>query len=87
MGGNAKYAYIAAERAIQDAGLKPEEYQNNPRCASIIGQGGTSLTDVVETADAVRGQAPRWANKVGPYRCVLLSLVPTSMHAMILTAY
>jgi len=68
MGGNARYAYIALERALQDANLKPEEYNNNPRCASIIGQGGTSLTDVVETADAVRAQAPRWANKVGPYR-------------------
>merc|ERR1711957_689688 len=26
------------------------------------------LQDVVETADAVRSQAPRWQNKVGPYR-------------------
>lgn len=68
MGGNARYAYIALERALKDSGMKPEEYNNNPRCASIIGQGGTSLADVVETADAVRGQAPRWANKVGPYR-------------------
>lgn len=68
MGGNAKYAYIALKRALEDANLKPEEYEQNPRVASIIGQGGTSLTDVVETADAVRGQAPRWANKVGPYR-------------------
>uniref|UniRef100_A0A6U4NBN5 Nodulation protein E n=1 Tax=Hemiselmis andersenii TaxID=464988 RepID=A0A6U4NBN5_HEMAN len=68
MGGNAKYAYIAMDRAIQDSGLKPEEYNNNPRVASIIGQGGTSLQDVVETADAVRDQKPRWANKVGPYR-------------------
>lgn len=68
MGGNARYAYIAMDRAFQDSGLKPEEYNNNPRVASIIGQGGTSLQDVVETADAVRSQAPRWANKVGPYR-------------------
>jgi 3-oxoacyl-(acyl-carrier-protein) synthase len=38
MGGNARYAYIAMERALQDSGLKPEEYNNNPRVASIIGQ-------------------------------------------------
>lgn len=66
MGGNAKYAYIALDRALKDAGLEPKDYEQNPRVASIIGQGGTSLTDVVETADAVRSQVPRWANKVKP---------------------
>mmetsp|Transcript_35373 Transcript_35373/g.80502 ORF Transcript_35373/g.80502 Transcript_35373/m.80502 type:complete len:485 (+) Transcript_35373:104-1558(+) len=68
MGGNAKYAYVALDRALKDSGLQPEDYQNNPRCASILGQGGTSLIDVVETVDAVKSQTPRWSNKVGPYR-------------------
>jgi 3-oxoacyl-[acyl-carrier-protein] synthase-1 len=68
MGGNAKYAYIALDRALQDAKLEPKDYQENPRCASILGQGGTSLVDVVETVEAVKSQAPRWPNKVGPYR-------------------
>ena len=36
MGTNGKYAYIAMERAIEDAGLKPEDYQENPRVAGII---------------------------------------------------
>merc|ERR1719487_1151711 len=68
MGDNAKYAYIALKNALKDAGLEEQDYQNNGRFASILGQGGTSLQDVVETADAVRSQAPRWQNKVGPYR-------------------
>lgn len=65
---NGKYAYIAMDRAIQDAGLKPEQYEENPRVAGILGQGGTSIPDIVETVDAVKGQAKRWKNKVGPFR-------------------
>jgi 3-oxoacyl-[acyl-carrier-protein] synthase-1 len=68
MGQNARYAYIALDRAIQDSGLKPEEYEENKRVAAIIGQGGTSIPDIVETVDAVKGQAKRWKNKVGPFR-------------------
>lgn len=67
-GMNAKYAYIAMDRAIEDSGLKPEEYQENPRVAGIIGQGGTSIPDIVETCTAVQSGAPRWKNKVGPFR-------------------
>jgi len=68
MGQNARFAYIALDRAIQDSGLKPEEYEENNRVAAIIGQGGTSIPDIVETCDAVKGQAKRWKNKVGPFR-------------------
>lgn len=68
MGMNARYAYIALDRAIQDSGLKPEEYQENPRVAAIIGQGGTSIPDIVETCDAVLEGGKRWKNKVGPFR-------------------
>ena len=67
-GTNAKYAYIAMDRAIQDSGLKPEHYQENPRVASIIGQGGTSIPDIVETVEAVKEGGKRWKNKVGPFR-------------------
>eukprot|EP00961_Rhodomonas_salina_P262895 3552645-Rhodomonas_salina.1 len=31
-------------------------------------QGGTSASDIYETCQAVESQAPRWSNKVGPYR-------------------
>jgi 3-oxoacyl-(acyl-carrier-protein) synthase len=65
---NAQYAYIAMDRAIQDSGLKPEEYQDNPRVAAIIGQGGTSIPDIVETVNAVNEGGKRWKNKVGPFR-------------------
>lgn len=67
-GTNAQYAYIAMDRAIQDSGLKPEEYQENPRVAAIIGQGGTSIPDIVETVEAVQSGGKRWKNKVGPFR-------------------
>lgn len=68
MGDNAKYVYIAMDRAIQDSGLKKEHYEENPRVASIIGQGGTSIPDIVETVDAVTSGNKRWKNKVGPFR-------------------
>jgi len=68
MGINAQYAYIAMKNAIENSGLKPEEYEENPRVAAIIGQGGTSIPDIVETVQAVQGGAKRWKNKVGPFR-------------------
>jgi len=68
MGPNAQYAYYALQNAIDDASLKPEEYEGNLRCASILGQGGTSIQDVTDAVDAVKGQAKRWPSKVGPYR-------------------
>lgn len=67
-GENAQFAYIALDRALQDSGLKPEEYEENPRLAAIIGQGGTSIPDIVQTVEAVTGGAKRWKNKVGPFR-------------------
>jgi len=68
MGPNAQFAYIALDRAIQDAGLEVDDYQGNPRCASILGQGGTSIRDVTEAVAAVESQVKRWPSKVGPYR-------------------
>jgi len=68
MAGNAKYAYIALEDALKDAGLEKKDYESNPKIASILGQGGTSAQDIFETCNAVESQAARWPNKVGPYR-------------------
>lgn len=67
-GNNAKYAYVAMERAVEHSGLTPEQYQENPRVAGIIGQGGTSIPDIMETVNAVTGGTKRWKNKVGPFR-------------------
>lgn len=66
-GTNAKYAYIAMKNAIEDSGLKPEDYEENPRVAGILGQGGTSIPDIVDTVTAVQNGG-RWKNKVGPFR-------------------
>ena len=68
MGNNAKFAYIAMQGAIDDAGLKPEDYEENPRVAGILGQGGTSIPDITDTVDAVNSGKKRWKNKVGPFR-------------------
>jgi len=85
MGTNAKYAYIAMERAIQDSGLKPEEYEENPRVAGILGQGGTSIPDIVETVDAVKAQTKRWKNKVGPFR--VTRSMGSTVSAVLATAF
>ena len=68
MGMNAKYAYVAMQRAIEDAALQPQHYEENPRAAGILGQGGTSIPDIVETVEAVKEGGKRWKNKVGPFR-------------------
>ncbi|GKY97139.1 hypothetical protein MPSEU_000672300 [Mayamaea pseudoterrestris] len=68
MGTNAKYAYVAMQRAVEHSQLTPEQYQENPRVAAIIGQGGTSIPDIVETVEAVQSGNKRWKNKVGPFR-------------------
>lgn len=68
MAGNAKYCYLALEDALKDSGMEPKDWEKNPRIASILGQGGTSASDIYETCQAVESQAPRWSNKVGPYR-------------------
>jgi 3-oxoacyl-(acyl-carrier-protein) synthase len=85
MGTNARYAYIAMERAIQDSGLKPDEYQENPRVAAILGQGGTSIPDIVETVDAVKSGAKRWKNKVGPFR--VTRSMGSTVSAVLATAF
>lgn len=64
MGENCKFAYIAMQKAIEDSGM-PAEMINSPRVGGILGQGGTSITDIAETLDAVAAKKLR---RVGPYR-------------------
>lgn len=85
MGNNAKYAYIAMQRAIEHAGLSPEQYEENPRAAGILGQGGTSITDITETVDAVKAQVARWKNKVGPFR--VTRSMGSTVSAVLATAF
>merc|ERR1719484_284 len=67
MGQNAKYAYIAMLRAIEHSGLKPEEYESQPRVGGILGQADTSAENIDEVCAAVKGGKSIRA-KIGPYR-------------------
>ena len=67
MGQNAKYAYVAMANAIEDAGLKPEDYESNPRVGGILGQADTSAENIDEVCAAVKGGKSIRA-KIGPYR-------------------
>ena len=64
MGVNAKYAFVAMQRAIEDSGL-PEEVVGSARTGGILGQGGTSIADIDDTLTAVRDGKLR---RIGPYR-------------------
>jgi len=85
MGQNAKYAYIALQNALNHANLPPSLYENNPRIASILGQGGTSIIDITQTVDAVKNQVPRWKNKVGPFR--VTRSMGSTVSAVLATAF
>lgn len=64
MGGAAAYAYVAMQRAIEDAGLTEAEVSNE-RTGIIAGSGGGSSLSQVEAADLLREKGIR---RVGPYR-------------------
>jgi len=64
MGLNAKFAFIAMQQAVADSGLTPEQ-MNSPRVGGILGQGGTSVQDILETMQAVDDGKLR---RIGPYR-------------------
>jgi 3-oxoacyl-[acyl-carrier-protein] synthase-1 len=60
----AAYGYISMDRAIADAGLT-EEQVSNIRTGIIMGSGGASTQDQVETVDILREKGLK---RVGPYR-------------------
>jgi 3-oxoacyl-[acyl-carrier-protein] synthase-1 len=64
MGDAAAYAYISMQQAIEDAGLT-EEQVSNPRTGLVMGSGGASSGNQVESADILREKGIR---RVGPYR-------------------
>ena len=64
MGDAAAYSYIAMREAVEDSGLEESEV-SNPRTGLIVGSGGASTENVVETADVMREKGIR---RVGPYR-------------------
>lgn len=64
MGNAAAYAYIAMQRAIEDAGLTDAEVSNE-RTGIIAGSGGASSASQVDAVDILRDRGLR---RVGPYR-------------------
>ncbi|WP_415889508.1 beta-ketoacyl-ACP synthase I [Neptuniibacter sp. SY11_33] len=64
MGDAAAYTYIAMKEAITDANLA-EDQVSNERTGLIVGSGGASADNIVETADITREKGVK---RVGPYR-------------------
>jgi len=64
MGDAAAYAYISMKQAVADSGLS-EEQVSNERTGIIMGSGGASSHNLVESADILRDKGLR---RVGPYR-------------------
>lgn len=64
MGAAAAYGYISMKQAIADSGLSPEQV-SNIRTGIIMGAGGSSTEDQVETADILREKGLK---RIGPYR-------------------
>jgi len=64
MGTAAAYGYLSLQQAIADAGLEPGEV-SNIRTGLIMGAGGSSTEDQVETADILREKGLK---RIGPYR-------------------
>jgi len=69
MGEGAAYNYIAMKQAIDDSGLSDNEVSNE-RTGLIMGSGGPSVINLIETADTARNRGPR---KVSPF------MVPRTM--------
>ncbi|MDH5409883.1 MAG: beta-ketoacyl-ACP synthase I [Alphaproteobacteria bacterium] len=64
MGNGAAYNYVAMQQAIDDSGLEPSDISNE-RTGIVMGSGGPSTSNLVESADILRASGVR---KVGPYR-------------------
>lgn len=73
MGDAAAYAYVAMQKAIDDAGLV-DDLVSNPRTGLIAGSGGASSANIVWGADRLRDKGVR---RVGPY------LVPRTMSSTV----
>ena len=73
MGEAAAYAYIAMQKAIDDAGLEESDV-SNPRSGLIASSGGASSENIITSADTLRSRGVR---KIGPY------MVPRSMSSSV----
>jgi 3-oxoacyl-[acyl-carrier-protein] synthase-1 len=64
MGDAAAYTYIAMKEAIADSNLS-EDQVSNVRTGLVVGSGGASAENIVDTADITREKGVK---RVGPYR-------------------
>jgi len=62
-GGGTAWNHVAMEQAIRDAGLEAGEVSNE-RTGIIMGSGGPSTRNIVESADIAREKGPK---RVGPF--------------------
>ncbi len=81
MGEGAAYGHIAMEQAIGDAGLEPGEISSE-RIGIVMGSGGGSPKDQLESFDAMRDRGIR---RVGPYR--VPRTMSSSVSACLATAF
>ena len=64
MGDAAAYTYIAMKEAIEDSKLEDDQV-SNVRTGLVVGSGGASAENIVDTADITRTKGVK---RVGPYR-------------------
>ena len=64
MGDAAAYSYISSQEAINDANLKETELSNY-KTGLIMGSGGASSEDQIDSADILRSKGMK---RIGPYR-------------------
>ena len=81
MGESAAYAYLAAQDAIEMAGIS-ELHLNSERAGIVAGSGGASTRVMVSTADITREKGPK---RIGPY--AVTKSMGSSISAILATAY
>ena len=81
MGESAAYAYLAAQDAIEMAGIS-ELHLNSDRTGIVAGSGGASTRVMVSTADITREKGPK---RIGPYE--VTKSMGSSISAILGTAY
>ena len=81
MGEASAYAYLAAQDAIEMAGIS-EDHLNSEKTGIVAGSGGSSTRVMVSTADLTREKGPK---RIGPY--AVTKSMGSSISAILGTAY
>ncbi len=81
MGEASAYAYLAAQDAIEMAGIS-EDHLNSEKTGIVAGSGGSSTRVMVSTADITREKGPK---RIGPY--AVTKSMGSSISAILGTTY